>query len=60
MTVSLIAERPLRTIHGAANGCARCGQQFGSLKSFDKHQDVDYDRVVPPRGAVHMDMSRAR
>jgi hypothetical protein len=34
----------LRKIHGAANCCARCGAQFGSLKSFDKHQDVDYDR----------------
>ena len=35
----------LGVIHGAANGCARCGQQFGAVTAFDKHQDVDYDRV---------------
>ena len=32
------------TIHGTANGCARCGQQFGALTAFDAHQDVDYGR----------------
>jgi hypothetical protein len=31
-------------IHGTANGCARCGEQFGSVVAFDWHQDVDYDR----------------
>jgi len=31
----------LQKIH---NGCAVCHAQFGSLKAFDKHQDVDYAR----------------
>lgn len=31
-------------IHGAANGCASCGHQFGSLERFDAHQDIDYER----------------
>lgn len=31
-------------IHGTANGCAACGHQFGALKQFDAHQDVDYER----------------
>ena len=34
----------LGEIHGTANGCAACGQQFGALAQFDAHQDVDYDR----------------
>jgi hypothetical protein len=24
--------------------CALCGEVFGSLQTFDLHQDVDYDR----------------
>jgi hypothetical protein len=31
-------------IHGAANGCASCGHQFGSLERFDAHQNIDYER----------------
>lgn len=32
-------------VYGKANGCARCQQSFRSLESFDRHQDVNYDRA---------------
>ena len=35
----------LGVIHGGANGCAACGEQFGRMADFDRHQDVDYDRT---------------
>lgn len=28
-------------------GCAPCGENFGTLTLFDRHQDVDYGRVRP-------------
>jgi hypothetical protein len=28
-------------------GCGRCEESFGTLTLFDKHQDVDYDRLQP-------------
>lgn len=33
-----------RSIHGGAFGCACCLEQFGTLRSFDRAQRVDYDK----------------
>jgi hypothetical protein len=47
-------------VHGTANGCARCGEQFGTLEQFDRHQDVDYGRnpVIVCRTPVSMGLVR--
>jgi len=42
--------RDERAEHGAANACAACGEQFGRLKDFDRHQEY-YPRGHPEFGA---------
>jgi hypothetical protein len=45
------------TIHGAANGCAVCLEQFGRLRDFDQHQVINYSapRAVTCRDPASLD-----